>query len=51
MSNKPSSLDVYAPNFGREPISNDDLIRGFELALGASGRKDKTMRSSEPAVR
>lgn len=40
---KPSSSDVYAPNYNREPISDDDLIRGFTLALGAGGRKEKTL--------
>ena len=40
---KPSSSNVHAPNSGREPISDDDLIRGFVLALGAGGRKTRTL--------
>ena len=35
MVSKSSSSDVSAPNAIREPISDDDLIRGFLLALGA----------------
>ena len=43
MAAKSSSSDVYAPNYNRESISDEDLIRGFLLALGAGGRKDKTL--------
>lgn len=38
---RPSS-HVYVPNYHEEPISDEDLIRGFLLDLGASGRSDKT---------
>ncbi len=43
MYTESSKSHVSAPNFNREPISDHDLIRGFELALGASGRRDKTL--------
>ena len=35
MVSKTSSSDISAPNFGREPISDEDIIRGFILDLGA----------------
>ena len=35
MVSETSRSDVSAPNSGHEPISDDDLIRGFVLALGA----------------
>ena len=34
-----------------EPISDDDLIRGFTLSLGASGRAEKTLDIYEKSVR
>ncbi|MCZ6867244.1 MAG: hypothetical protein O7E55_07945, partial [Chloroflexi bacterium] len=43
MYTESSRSHISAPNFNREPISDHDLIRGFELALGASGRRDKTL--------
>ena len=46
---KRSNSDVSAPNFTREPISDVDLIRGFLLALGAGGRKQKTLDIYEKA--
>ena len=36
------SSHVSVPNYQSEPISDDDLIRGFLLDLGASGRSSKT---------
>jgi len=45
-----SSSDVYAPNFGRETISDEDLIRGFLLALDAGGRKEKTLHIYEESI-
>ena len=42
MISKTSSSDVNAPNNHAEPISDEDLTRGFILALGAGGRKQKT---------
>lgn len=43
MSTESSRSHVSAPNYHPEPISDYDLIRGFELSLGASGRRDKTL--------
>ncbi len=51
MSVKESSSDVYAPNGQPEPISDDDLIRGFILALGASGCKEKTLYIYQESIR
>ena len=42
MTTKSSSSDVSAANYNRESTS-EDLIRGFLLALGAGGRKAKTL--------
>jgi len=39
---RPSS-HVRVPNYHEEPISDDDLVRGFLLDLGASGRSEKTI--------
>ena len=33
MASKSSSSDVSAPNYFSEPLSDDDLIRGFPLGL------------------
>ncbi len=41
MVSKSSKSDVSAPNFNREPISDEDVIRGFILAVGAEGRKQR----------
>ena len=48
---KRSSSDVSAPNFGRESVLDEDLIRGFILALGAGGRKQKTLTIYEDSIR
>ena len=40
MTTKSSSSDVYAPNFNRETISDEDLIRGLLLAPGAGAASD-----------
>ncbi len=48
---KPSSSDVNAPNSGRGIISDDDLIRGFIMALGAGGRKSRTLFIYEDSIR
>ncbi|MDA1272276.1 MAG: tyrosine-type recombinase/integrase [Chloroflexi bacterium] len=45
-----SSSDISAPNLIREPISDDDLIRGFLLALGAGGRKPKTIHIYKESI-
>ena len=39
------------PNFKREPISDGDVIRGFILALGARGRKQKTLTIYEDSIK
>ena len=46
-----SSSDVNAPKFNREPISDDDLTRGFILALGTGGRKGKPLTIYEGSIR
>ena len=43
MVSKTSRSHVSAPNYNPEPISDEDLIRGFLLDLGASGRSEKTL--------
>ena len=51
MVSRSSSSDVSAPNFNGESISDEDLIRGFLLALGAGGRKEKTLHIYEESIR
>ena len=51
MVSRTSSSDVCAPNVNRESISDEDLIRGFLLALGAGGRKEKTLHIYEESIR
>ena len=51
MAIKSSSSDVSAPNSDLKPISDDDLIRGFILALGAGGRKARTLFIYEDSIR
>ena len=48
---KRSSSDISAPNFHGKAITDDDLIRGFILALGAGGRKEKTLYIYEESIR
>ena len=43
MAKQVSRPHVYAPNSSKEPISGHDLIRGFLLDLGASGRAARTV--------
>jgi hypothetical protein len=43
MTNNSSRSHVSVPDFGLEPISDEDLIRGFLLDLGTSGRSEKTI--------
>ena len=43
MVSRTSSSDIYAPVVERGPISDDDLLLSFLLALGAGGRKEKTL--------
>ena len=51
MPNKPASSQVSAPNYQPETPSDEDLLRGFTLALGASGRVEKTLRTYSDAVK
>ena len=48
---KTSRSHGSAPNYAPEVISDEDLIRGFLLSLGASGRKPKTLETYEDSVR
>ena len=50
MNAKRASSHVYAPNYSPESISDEDLIRGFLLALGAGGRKEKTLHIYEESI-
>ena len=51
MASKSSISDVSASNYSPEPLSDDDLIRGFTLALGAGGRKPRTLFIYEDSIR
>ena len=51
MASQSSKSDVTTPNFKREPISDEDVIRGFILALGAGGRKQKTLTIYEDSIK
>ena len=42
MAAKSSGPDVNAPNVNHESTSDEDLIRGFILALGGGGRNVNT---------
>jgi len=46
-----SRSDITTPNFKREQVSDEDMIRGFILALGAGGRKQKTLTIYEDSIR
>ena len=50
MASKPSSSDVYAPNFSPEPTSDEALITSFILSLGAAGRKERTIDIYEKSI-
>ena len=43
MKTRTPSSHVSVANYQLEPISDQDLIRGFLLDLGASGRSEKTL--------
>lgn len=45
MVSQSSSSDISTPKIRREPVSDEDVIRGFILAPGAGGRKQKTLRT------
>jgi len=46
-----SRSDITTPNFKREQVSDEDVIRGFILALGAGGRKQRTLTIYEDSIR
>lgn len=50
MQHKPSTSHLSAFNFHAEPISDEDLLRGFELTLEANGRAATTVRTYGDAV-
>jgi len=51
MVSRSSRSDISTLGFKREPISDEDVIRGFILALGAGGRKQKTLTIYEDSIR
>ena len=51
MVSKRSRSDISAPNVHGKPITDVELIRGFILALGAGGRKEKTLYIYEEGIR
>ena len=51
MVSQSSRSDITTPNFKREQVSDEDVIRGFILALGAGGRKQKTLTIYEDSIR
>ena len=51
MASKISTSQVHAPNFIGSPISDDDLLGGFLLALWTGGRQEKTLLIFEESVR
>ena len=51
MVSQSSRSDITTPNFKREQVSDEDMIRGFILALGAGGRKQKTLTIYEDSIR
>ena len=46
-----SRSDITTPNFKREQVSDEDVIRGVILALGAGGRKQKPPTIYEDSIR
>ena len=51
MVSQSSRSDITTPNFKREQVSDEDVIRGFILALEAGGRKQKTLTIHEDSIR
>jgi len=51
MTSKTTCSNVCAPNSGPGSIPDDDLIRGFLLALEAGGRKPRTLFIYEDSIR
>ena len=55
MTSAASSSHVSAPKLAArstsDQASDEQLIRGFTLSLGASGRKEKTLVTYEESIR
>ena len=51
MVSRSSSSNVCAPNLTGASGPDEDLIRGFILALGAGGRKQKTLTIHRDSIR
>ena len=51
MPARATSSHVSAPNSALGTISDEDLLRGFLLSLGASGRREKTQTTYEESIR
>ena len=51
MNARSSSSLSYSPNFQPGIPSDDTLIRGFILALGAAGRKETTLYIYDESIR
>jgi site-specific recombinase XerD len=48
---RPLSAPEYAPNADVECKTDEELVRGFSLALGAGGRKQRTLQIYEESIR
>lgn len=48
---KPFRAPVFAPNSNPECQTDEELVRGFLLALGAGGRKERTLQIYEESIR
>jgi len=48
---QPFGAPVSGPNSNLECKSDDELVRGFLLALGAGGRKQRTLQIYEDSIR
>jgi site-specific recombinase XerD len=48
---KPFRAPVFAPNSDLECKADEELARGFLLALGAGGRKQRTLDIYEESIR
>jgi site-specific recombinase XerD len=47
---KPFRASVFAPNSDRECKADEEIVRGFLLALGAGGRKERTLQLYEESI-
>ena len=48
---KPFRAPVFTPNSALECKTDEELVRGFLLALGAGGRKQSTLQIYEESIR